>query len=294
LVLQSGCNVHAELLLKIVAAERTRGAFVIDKLSSRTGLAHDVRVTVARWRFVSDVYNGGAFELAREQHNAAVALFLEQKIPTNSALHVVKVVFAKRGWYVVKPRRHSVIPRAGVRHFVVDGHVPLVGRRPLHCNNAPGYDVKKREAHRCLSVAVGIHQMNGERGKVGRTVLIGRHELNESSEAALDSASGSGSALHVQVSADEHDSGADLKVVVDALDKPAKQMPVLARGAKVAAGVGLKTGLNGSNQLLQQTLQLACDSVCGLGAVRAGRATSTHDVVYELLQQRRQSVQDSS
>ena len=55
-------------------------------------------------------------------------------------------------------------------------------------------------------------------------------------------------------------------------------MPGLARGANVAAGVGLKFGVNGSNQTLEKTFQIASDGVGGLDAVRADRMTSAHDI----------------
>ena len=78
LVLQGGGNVVAEILTKTVAAMRTSGVSVLDELLLRTALAHDVRVSVAHWISIGDVHDGGAFELAGEQHHAAVALFLEQ------------------------------------------------------------------------------------------------------------------------------------------------------------------------------------------------------------------------
>ena len=138
----------------------------------------------------------------------------------------------------MKPGRHTVIGRVRVPNFVVDGHVPPL-HRLLHCKNAPGDDVEERKAHRRLSVAVRVHETDGERGDVGSTVLIGRQQHNELREAGLDATCGSGSALHVRVFADEHDLWAFLKVVVDGVDEPTEQVPRVAGGAKVAAGVGL-------------------------------------------------------
>ncbi len=181
--------------------------------------------------------------------------------------------------------------RGRVLNFSIDGHVPRL-QRPLHCNNAPRDDVKKSEAHRCLSVAVRVHYVDSERGDVDGTVLIGRHELHKSLEAGRDATCCSGSALHVRVFADEHDSGAHLKVVVDALDERAEEVPGLAGCAKVAAGVELEFGFNCSHQLLQKAVHIACDGVCGLGVVRADRVTSAHDSAQELLHLMRQAFQD--
>jgi hypothetical protein len=78
LVLQGGGNVVAEMLTKTVAALWASGVFVFDKILLGTALAYDVRVLVAHWTCIADVNNGRAFQLAREQHNAAVARSLEQ------------------------------------------------------------------------------------------------------------------------------------------------------------------------------------------------------------------------
>ena len=295
LVLQGGGNVDAEMLTKIVAAMWTSGVFVFDEILLRTALAHDVRVLVAHWTCIADVNDGRAFQLAREQHNAAVAGSVEQWKRANRALQVFKpvFVFAKRSRDIIKPGRHTVIARLRVPNLVVDDDVPPL-HRPLHCNNAPGDDVEKRKAHGHLSVAVRVHETDGERGDVGCTVLIGRQQLNESREAGLDATCCSGCALHVHVFADEHDSGADLKVVVDGVDKPAEQVPGVAGGAKVAAGVGLEFGFNGSHQLLQKAVHVACDGVCGFCIVRAEGVTRAHYFTQELLQLVRQAVKDSS
>ena len=64
----------------------TSGVFLRDEVSLRTALAQDVRVSVAQRSSIGDVHNDGAFELASKQHNAAVALFLEQYSSANEAL----------------------------------------------------------------------------------------------------------------------------------------------------------------------------------------------------------------
>jgi hypothetical protein len=102
--------------------------------------------------------------------------------------------------------------------------------------------------------------MNGERGDVACTVLIGRHELNESSEAALDAVSGCSSALHVHVFADEHDSGADLKVVVDALDKPASCCRRLCSSRVTAFAASVL-----SEQAERQVRMMSFSSCCSRG-----------------------------
>jgi hypothetical protein len=196
---------------------RARSEFVLDEMTLRAAVAHDVREAVACWGSVSDVHNGGAFELPRKQHHAAITLFHKQRIAANKALQVLKVFFAKRGRHVVEAGRCGIVPH----FFVIDGHVPPLGRR-LHCNNTPGNYVEESKAHRRLGVAVGVHQVNGERSHVGCTVLVTRQQLYEPREAGLDAARGGGGALHVQVFADEYNSGADLKVAVYALDQPAK------------------------------------------------------------------------
>ena len=181
--------------------------------------------------------------------------------------------------------------RVSVPNFAVDRHVPSLVR-PLHCNNAPGDDVEKRESHRCLSVAFGIHQKNGEGRNVACAVLLRGQQLDESGEAALDAASGGGGAAHVCIIADKHDSGADLKVVVDALDQLTKQVPAVNGGSEVTARVGLKFAVDGSYQLLQKAVQLACDGICGAGVVRTGRVAGVHDGAQQLLEQWRQAGQD--
>ena len=83
-------------------------------------------------------------------------------------------------------------------------------------------------------------------------------------------------------------------MVVDGVDKPAEQVPGVAGGAKVAAGVGLEFGFNGSHQLLQKAVHVACDGVCGFCIVRAEGVAQAHDIAEELLQLVRQAVKDSS
>ena len=100
LVLQGGGNVVAEMLPKIVAAMWARGVSVLDEFLLRTALAHDV---CPLDRLIADVHDGGAFELAREQHNAAVALFLEQWSRANRALQLLKAAFAKSDRDVIEP-----------------------------------------------------------------------------------------------------------------------------------------------------------------------------------------------
>ena len=105
LVLQGGGNVDAEMLTKIMAAMWARGVSVLDEFLLRTALAHDMRpqwVPVALGGSIADVHGSGAFELAREQHDAAVALFLEQRICANRALRLLKVVFAKSARDVIE------------------------------------------------------------------------------------------------------------------------------------------------------------------------------------------------
>ena len=104
LVLQGGGDVVAEILTKTVAAMGTSGVFVFDEILLRTALAHDVRVSVAHWTCIADVHDGRAFQLAREQHNAAVVWSLEQWSRANRALQVVKAAFAKRGWDITETR----------------------------------------------------------------------------------------------------------------------------------------------------------------------------------------------
>ena len=74
---------------------------------------------------------------------------------------------------------------------------------------------------------------------------------------------------------------------VDALSKPAKQVPADPVCSKAAAGVGLEFAVDGSHQLLKKTVQLSRHAVCGLGAVAASCVTAAHDVVQQLLQRRR-------
>ena len=195
----------------------------LHEVSLRTALAHDVGKLVARWILSGDVYNCGAFELARKQHDAAIALILEQCVRANGARQIFKIVLAKGCRQLIKPRSSPAI-HAGVLNLTVDGHVPyLVGS--LHRNHAPGDGVKKRESHACFSAAVCIHQRKAERRDVARVVLLRRQQLDDSQEALPDTACGGSSALHGRIVATERNSGADLKVAVDALGKPAEQAP---------------------------------------------------------------------
>jgi hypothetical protein len=288
LVLEGGCNAVAKQPAEIVTAVGAAAALLVDEPASSALRVKRVPATT--------------LHLSNIDAQATVATAVERSAKANAALGIVKILQVttgssgnsrsgklqnRRDGRVAATRTDAFLQ---VHSFTVNYRVPSLAG-PLDRCNAPRDQVKKCESHRRLSVAVRIHQKYGEGRNVACTVVVGRQQFDTTREAVFDAAGSSSGALQVRAMAGEHDSGAELKVAVDALNQPAKQVPADPACSKAAAGVGLEFAIDGSNQLLKKTVQLSRHAVCGLGAVAARCVATAHDVVQQQLQRRRQTGQ---